>query len=115
MGFLDFLKDVGTNLFGGGDEAEELTAMLNKELPGKITDLKVEFNEGTVTLTGAAESLAIKEKAVLLAGNIKGVEKVNDDALTAERDAFNECFWTEDAKAGILAFIAKESAEFVGR
>jgi enoyl-CoA hydratase len=38
-----------------------------------------------------------------------------DAALAAERDAFNGCFATEDAKSGILAFIAKEKATFVGR
>ena len=37
--------------------------------------------DGTVTLHGEADSEAIREKAVLLAGNIKGVEAVNDDEL----------------------------------
>ncbi|RMF68148.1 MAG: peptidoglycan-binding protein LysM [Calditrichaeota bacterium] len=83
MGLLDFLKDVGNDIFGGNDEAEEITKMLNQDLSGKITDLKVEFDSGVVTLHGNCDSQATKEKAVLLAGNLKGVEKVNDDNLTA--------------------------------
>ena len=39
------------------------------------------FNEGKVTLQGEAKSLAAKEKAALIAGNVKGVESVNDDRL----------------------------------
>ena len=38
-----------------------------------------------------------------------------ESALSVEREAFEEVFTTEDAKAGILAFINKEQAEFYGR
>ena len=37
-----------------------------------------------------------------------------DDAMAVESDAFNGCFATEDAKAGILAFVNKEQATFTG-
>ena len=36
-----------------------------------------------MTLTGQADSQAAKEKAALVAGNIRGVSNVNDDGLTA--------------------------------
>jgi nucleoid-associated protein YgaU len=83
MGFMDFLKDVGSNILGGGDEAEEITALLNTELAGKIENLQVVFDDGAVELAGACDTMATKEKAVLLAGNIKGVEKVDGDKLTS--------------------------------
>ncbi len=84
MGVIDFLKNVGASIFGKGeDEATSITNLLNTELPGQITNLRVEFKDGVVDLFGQAESQAVKEKAVLLAGNIKGVEKVNDIYLTA--------------------------------
>jgi enoyl-CoA hydratase/carnithine racemase len=38
-----------------------------------------------------------------------------DEALTAEREAFDAVFSTADARAGILAFIAKEKPTFEGR
>jgi len=37
-----------------------------------------------------------------------------DDGLAAERVAFNRVFTTDDARTGILAFIAKETPEFGG-
>jgi len=58
-------------------------ALLNNELGDKITDLGVEHNDGTINLTGSCVDEATKEKAILLAGNIKGVGQVNSDTLTA--------------------------------
>jgi len=83
MGLLDFIKDVGTDIFGGDDEAVEITNLLNNDLPGKIRDLGVEFDDGNVRLSGRADSNASKEKAMLLAGNVKGVAAVNGDGMTA--------------------------------
>ncbi|HNW59900.1 MAG TPA: peptidoglycan-binding protein LysM [bacterium] len=84
MGLIDFIKNVGANLFGKGeDEATTITTLLNTELPNQITNLQVKFDDGVVDLYGQAASQAVKEKAVLLAGNIKGVAKVNDVYLTA--------------------------------
>jgi nucleoid-associated protein YgaU len=79
MGMFDFIGDIGAKLFGKDkNEAEEIEKLLNKELTGKIQGLKVEFKDGTATLTGACDSHANREKAVLLAGNIQGVSRVND-------------------------------------
>ena len=71
------------DLFKGGDEAEEVQEMLTKEFGDRISDLKVDFADDTVTLAGSCDSCATREKAVLLAGNVKGVEKVNDENFTA--------------------------------
>jgi enoyl-CoA hydratase len=43
-----------------------------------------------------------------------GYGRSMEEALGVERAAFNDCFHTRDAKAGILAFIAKETPEFTG-
>lgn len=83
MGFIDFLKNVGNDIFGGDDEAEKITELINTELGDKVKDLKVEFDDGVATLSGSCDTQEAKEKAILLAGNLKGVEKVNDENLTA--------------------------------
>lgn len=84
MGLFDFIADVGADIFGiGKDEAEEVTKLLKDNLGDRISDLKVTFEEGTVSLEGKCDTHATKEKAALLAGNIKGVEKVNDEKLIA--------------------------------
>jgi len=83
MGLFDFVKDVGSSIFGRGNEAEKIDEMLKTNLGASIENLKVEFDDGTVTLFGQCADQAVKEKAVLLAGNLKGVEKVIDDHLTA--------------------------------
>ncbi len=83
MGMFDFLKNVGLDLFGGGSEAQKITELIQKELGTKITNLEVTFNDGVVTLSGSCDSQETKEKAILLAGNIKGVARVDDSQLTA--------------------------------
>ena len=86
MGLLDFLKDKGKDLFGGGgDDPAKASQAIKKEveraLGSNISGLAVQFNDGKVTLTGQAKSQAAKEKALLIAGNVKGVESVDDDGL----------------------------------
>jgi len=107
MGMFDFLKNVGASIFGGGkNEAEEIEKLLTTDLGDRIEDLKVEFDDGIVTLSGSCDSHATKEKAVLLSGNIKGVESVNDENLTAPEPEEETEFYT--VKSGdSLSKIAK--------
>ena len=107
MGMFDFLKNVGASIFGRGkSEAEEIEQLLITDLGNKLTDLKVQFDKGVVTLTGKADSHATKEKAVLLAGNIKGVEKVVDEGLVAPPPVEETEFYTIK-KGDSLSKIAK--------
>jgi nucleoid-associated protein YgaU len=106
MGIFDFLGNVGAKLFGKGkNEAEEIEKLLNKNLPGKIQNLKAEFKDGMVILTGSCDTYATREKAVLLAGNVTGVSKV-DDKLTSPPKEEPTVFYT--VKSGdSLSKIAK--------
>jgi nucleoid-associated protein YgaU len=61
-----------------GKEADEIKKNLTAAFGDKIENLTVTFDDGTVTLRGTADSVATREKAVLIAGNIKNVEKVDD-------------------------------------
>lgn len=105
MGVFDFISDVGKEIFGGSDEADKIKELIEEELGGQITDLKVEFENGTAILSGSCTTQEVKEKAILLAGNLKGVNAVNDDNLTSEEgDAFD--FYTI-VKGDSLSKIAK--------
>ncbi|PAP77811.1 peptidoglycan-binding protein LysM [Rubrivirga marina] len=83
MGLLDFLKDAGKDLFGGksGNEAEEIKKEIERALGDNVSGLGVRFDNGKVTLQGTAKSVAAKEKAALIAGNVKGVTSVSDDGM----------------------------------
>ena len=83
MGVLEFLKDVGANILGLGTESNDIEKLLTQEFGDRIKNLKADFTNGLVTLSGECNTKATKEKAVLLAGNIKGVDQVNDELLSA--------------------------------
>ena len=83
MGLFDFLKGVGRKL-NPGAESQEIKDLINRQLPGQIDSLNVSFQAGgTVKLFGAAKTQSAREKAVLLAGNHDGVEKVDDGMTVA--------------------------------
>jgi nucleoid-associated protein YgaU len=107
MGMFDFLKDVGASLFGKGKkESEEIEKLLKADLGDKIENLKVEFDDGVVTLTGSCDTHATKEKAVLLAGNVKGVASVNDENLLSPDPEEETEFYTVE-RGDSLSKIAK--------
>ncbi len=85
MGFLDmfkFGKDKGEKVFENDAEAAaRITSQIEGVLAG-IKDLDVKYDDGTVTLCGECESQAVREQAVLLAGNVQGVSGVLASGLT---------------------------------
>ncbi len=77
MGIFDFLKNIGIGV-DEGKEAATIKQTLTTAFGASIEGLNVAFDDGTVTLSGQADSIATREKAVLMAGNVKSVDKVND-------------------------------------
>ena len=83
MGLFDFISDMGQKLFGSKDEAaEKIKENIEASNPG-IQGLNVVYNDGVVELTGTADSAEAMEKAVLMAGNVKGVSEVKADGISA--------------------------------
>ena len=83
MGLFDFFKDMGEKIFGSEDEAaEKIKENIEAANPG-IQDLNVAYHDGVVELTGTADSAEAMEKAVLMAGNVKGVSEVKADGVSA--------------------------------
>jgi len=84
MSLLDFVTDIGHSLFNSDEKAAE--AIKNHILadnPG-IDDLGVTYQKGFVTLTGSSQTWEAVEKAILMAGNVKGVGKVISNIQVAE-------------------------------
>ncbi len=83
MGLFDFVKDVGRQLFDTDAEAaDNIKQHLEIKTTG-LSNLDVQFDDGTVTICGDCVSPAVREQAILIAGNIQGVEKVIADDLRA--------------------------------
>lgn len=82
MGLLDFAKDVGRQLFDTDAEAaDNIRQHLEIKLSG-IKDLSVVFDDGVATICGECPNEATRNSAILIAGNVKGVEKIVADDLT---------------------------------
>ena len=109
MGLFDFAKDIGAKLFDDKEEpatqAEKIKSHIETDNPG-VTDLDVAVNEGIVSLSGEAASSEALEKAVLLAGNVKGVEKVM--AVTVKAADEPKVEYYEIASGDTLSAIAKK-------
>jgi nucleoid-associated protein YgaU len=80
----DFVAGIGKKVFNRGEDpvktAEKLKQHILKNNPG-VTDLKVTVADGVATLSGSARDRAAFEKAVLIAGNVEGVSKVEASGL----------------------------------
>ncbi len=118
MSFFDFFKGAGKKLLGKGDDAQAIQNEIESsfaELP--IQGLAVGIDDDTVTLGGVATDVATKEKAILIAGNVEGVAKVNADQLVTlaqiseenvrEEETFEPVFYTIQ-KGDTLWAIAKD-------
>jgi len=85
MGLFDFAANLGKKLFGKDDDAaEKIKKHIEAENPG-IKNLGVGFENGKVKLSGEAESADAFEKAVLMAGNVRGVSDVAADEVKAPK------------------------------
>ena len=118
MGLIDFVRDAGEKLFGRGraeaamkdakaepgndakmkaanDAAGEAILVYIKSQNLAATGLTVTFDggSGTVSVYGVAPDQATKEKIVLAAGNVSGVERV-DDRMSVDRSEPEAQYYT---------------------
>lgn len=132
MGIFDFVKNAGAKMFGDNEEEEKKSIERQKEARRKyketlqkklknlaeemeaqvtgagfeVENLDVDFEDGTATIQGTVASQEIREKIILLLGNISGVARV-DDQLVVETPEPENTFYT--VKSGdSLSKIAKE-------
>ena len=107
MGLFDFARNIGKSLFGDEAEAsEKIKQEIEQDNPG-ISGLDVKYEDGVVSLNGAAASAEAMEKAVLMAGNVKGVEEVKVEGLQAPQQTAEVEFYVIE-KGDNLSAIAKQ-------
>ncbi len=81
MSILDFAKHLGRQVFDRDDvAADKIKQQISTSLSG-IDDFDVQFDDGTVTLCGDCRIPGDRAQAILIAGNIQGVERVVADDL----------------------------------
>ena len=78
----DFAANIGKKVFQRGEDkaADKLKQHIEANNPG-VDGLQVSLDGETVSLTGNAKDQAASEKAVLIAGNVEGVGKVEAGSL----------------------------------
>jgi len=81
----DFAANIGKKVFHRGEDPAKASSKLKdhieKNNPG-LSDLGVNIEGELVTLSGSAADQAAFEKAVLMAGNVEGVGKVEAAAVS---------------------------------
>ena len=109
MVMFEFLKDIGTKLFGSKEEApQKLKEHIEADNPG-VENLEVAMNEdGSVSLSGVAKDRDALEKAALMAGNVEGVEKVDVSGVQVQEDQPKKVEIYEIQKGDTLWAIAQK-------
>lgn len=83
MGLISFIKNAGEKLFKGNEEkreaelAQAIAAHINK-YQFDVQNLNVQVDDETVTVRGQVKNQLERNRIVAAAGNVDGVEKVND-------------------------------------
>ena len=86
MGFLSFAMDAGKKLLGLGDDEAKVKSEIesnNSSMP--IENLQVKVEGDKIILSGHADE-ETKEKAALIAGNIKGIKNVEFEGITEDSE-----------------------------
>ena len=112
MGFFDFLADAGSKVFGKDDKEPEATLPVIKHIENSgvnTSNMKTTFTKGVITLTGYVPNQEQKEKAVLTAGNIAGVSRVQDNLILGQKPA--DVAEAEKAEAAVAKAEADKPGE----
>ena len=82
MSLFGFAKELGRKIFDTDAEAaDNIRDHLNVRLAG-LKNLAVDFDDGVCTISGECPDENTRNRAVLIAGDTQGVEKVVADNLT---------------------------------
>ncbi|MDX9941810.1 MAG: peptidoglycan-binding protein LysM [Bacteroidales bacterium] len=116
MGLISFIKNAGAKVFGKGKEEKEadrieLIKSHIQRYGFLVEDMKVDVAGEKITIAGKVDSLAVKNKILVAAGNIEGISEVDDlmvvkQAEVAEPEKESRFYTVK--KGDYLSKIAKE-------
>ena len=112
MSVFSFLKEAGESILDaltpGNANADEVLKKHISEVGLGDPDVQATVDDGTVTVTGEVASQEEKEKILLTLGNIKGVEKVDDQmTIAANAPVTAEAKFVTVEKGDTLSAISK--------
>ncbi|WP_032091829.1 MULTISPECIES: peptidoglycan-binding protein LysM [Pasteurellaceae] len=84
MGLFDFVGEIGKKIFAKKEEASQaVTDHIAQDNPG-VENVAVTVEDGVAKLEGKAASAEALEKAILMAGNVVGINAVNVDKVSIQ-------------------------------
>lgn len=82
MGLFNFAMNMGKKVFGKETEAPAaIQKLIEEDNPG-VENLEIQVKDGHAILSGKASSAEALEKAVLIAGNVQGIEAIDAEGVT---------------------------------
>src|SRR6187431_2257435 len=96
MGLFDFVKNAGAKIFGkqprddDDDDAEVVKPLRQhlKEHGIDPTNIRTRFVNGVLVVEGTVPDQDTREKAILVLGNVNGVDKVDDRLMVGRGPSF---------------------------
>lgn len=102
MGLFSFIKTAGQKLFGGSETPEEKAKKVQEHVAQfgfDLSSVTFSVNVGKVTVSGEAKNFDEKQKILATAGNVEGIESVEDvltlkEPLKIEIPDLSKTFYT---------------------
>ena len=102
MGLFSFIKTAGQKLFGGSETPEEKAKKVQEHVAQfgfDLSSVTFSVNDGKVTVSGEAKNFDEKQKILATAGNVEGIESVEDvltlkEPLKIEIPDLSKTFYT---------------------
>lgn len=111
MGLFDFFKrDKGKEIFEENADAHKRAEAIRNEIQrlGLPGDIKVNVEGGKVKVTGDVPDEATREKLVMIVGNVKYIDAVDDSGVTGGQPQGRQPKVHEVQSGDTLSAIAKE-------
>ncbi|MFA5619717.1 MAG: peptidoglycan-binding protein LysM [Weeksellaceae bacterium] len=87
MGLFSFIKNAGSKIFGGADSPEEKAEKVRghvEQFGFDLSQISFVAEDDKIRVSGTAKNLDEKQKILATAGNVDGVDGVEDDLILAE-------------------------------